>query len=1054
MVPSKWLPSAAATLVFFASTSAWANPQGGQVVGGTATINQVGNTVTVNQASQRAVINWTGFSINNGELTRFNQPGANAAVLNRVLGGNPSAIYGTLSSNGKVFLINPNGILVGPSGIIDTRGGFVGSTLDIPDSGFMSGGDLNFAGQAITTVVNYGTIKSAQGDVALIGFKVENHGSIETPEGKTMLGAGQNILLKAEGADRLYVQSSLETVDDSAETGIDQQGVIKAASAELKAAGNNVYALAVNNEGTVDATGFETVEGRIILTSDGGNISVAGTLRAMQADGDGGEVLIGGEYQGSDPERIANAHNVLVVEDTVIEVKATSANGDGGRAIIWADNATGFFGRIDGRGGSDSGDGAFAEVSGKQYLVYEGFADLTAANGKTGTLLLDPINVEITDAAGEQNNTASGGFVNTLESDGNAPTRISTNTVETALAGADVKISTNAGGAGADAGDITVSSAINWSSNNALIFDADNSITINASITSSSGGNLNLFDSDSSTRGSGNVTTAAGAALTANEIAVATAGNVSFGGALSTPLLRIHALGVGGSFTANNTSNTITQLALASGTQMTGDVSIFDSAGGLNVRSSSLNTTGSVTLRTVGDLSINDGHSITAGGNIILEASGGTFTASNPVTLTAPRYLIYASSLNQGNLSPTSSKANYSNDPLGSGNVFYQPCTTDCATGTTEEDAFGTDSSSDQENAKNNNSVRPKLVMFNFLGDTNDSDEEEESKKEEKKTETLEEINEIILTDGEEFDPDIVINTDDPNKESELEDVQIGSYEIPGVPSDDHLGFRAPTGSEGFLDDMADGAFASWVKDNPGGTRSQFDGLLDNGDQAIQGAIISQAMLTWVSLKGLPDEVLSPEQIAFKQGLAKFISVKKKEMAAAAKKEYEKIVAKGQSNLGGMFRKSFPDVVSIISDQMVTKDPIYSAKLAGILTGTVGSTVIAGAGATGIAISAISANATATGGLLIQGGTTAAGGGAAAGSGAGAGIGASAAAGPAAIIAAAVVVGIYGAVNLEKDNANQVAYETLQTQARAPTDLAAMDASEMGSWIAMMMVAP
>src|SRR5438045_1623979 len=89
----------------FVSGNAHANPLGGIVVGGSAAIAGQGTPVlTINQASDRAIINWNSFSIGAGELTRFIQPGANSAVLNRVISGNPSAIYGTIQANGQVFL--------------------------------------------------------------------------------------------------------------------------------------------------------------------------------------------------------------------------------------------------------------------------------------------------------------------------------------------------------------------------------------------------------------------------------------------------------------------------------------------------------------------------------------------------------------------------------------------------------------------------------------------------------------------------------------------------------------------------------------------------------------------------------------------------------------------------------------------------------------------------------------------------------------------------------------------------------------------------------------
>ena len=106
-------------LLAFSNTTAMANPMGGSVVAGQATINSSGSTLTVNQSTQRAVINWQDFSINSGELTQFNLPNSASAVLNRVTGGNPSSLLGSLQSNGQVFLINPNGIVFGQNATID-----------------------------------------------------------------------------------------------------------------------------------------------------------------------------------------------------------------------------------------------------------------------------------------------------------------------------------------------------------------------------------------------------------------------------------------------------------------------------------------------------------------------------------------------------------------------------------------------------------------------------------------------------------------------------------------------------------------------------------------------------------------------------------------------------------------------------------------------------------------------------------------------------------------------------------------------------------------------
>src|SRR5215471_7171305 len=135
---------------------ALANPLGGTVVGGGATINGQGSaSVTVNQSTERAIINWNTFNIGAGETTRFNQPDASAVVLNRVTGGlGPSQIFGTLSANGNVFVINRDGILFGPSAVINT-GGFLATTSDIKNSDFMAGRyNFNIPGRPDASIVN------------------------------------------------------------------------------------------------------------------------------------------------------------------------------------------------------------------------------------------------------------------------------------------------------------------------------------------------------------------------------------------------------------------------------------------------------------------------------------------------------------------------------------------------------------------------------------------------------------------------------------------------------------------------------------------------------------------------------------------------------------------------------------------------------------------------------------------------------------------------------------------------------------------------------------
>ena len=128
--------AATAVCLFGGVTCSLANPTGPSVVAGLAEIEAQGAQLNITN-TPGTIIDWNGFSIDTGEITRFIQQSASSAVLNRVTGGNISEILGDLQSNGRVFLINPNGLIVGEDAVIDTAG-FVGSTLNISNDDFIN----------------------------------------------------------------------------------------------------------------------------------------------------------------------------------------------------------------------------------------------------------------------------------------------------------------------------------------------------------------------------------------------------------------------------------------------------------------------------------------------------------------------------------------------------------------------------------------------------------------------------------------------------------------------------------------------------------------------------------------------------------------------------------------------------------------------------------------------------------------------------------------------------------------------------------------------------
>ena len=275
-------------LMMFSFDAVHAAPVGGTVAAGSAVIDSSGARTTITQTTPSAVINWQGFGIAAGESVRFQQPGSSSVALNRVVGPDPSAIFGSLSANGKVFLVNPSGVLFGPGASVNV-GGLVASTLDITDGDFM-GGRYSFNGSGRGTVVNHGTITADGGYVALLGTDVSNQGVISARLGSVALAAGQSITLDVLGDNLLNVTVDRAALDAVVRNG----GLLRADGGQVlltaQAAGS-LLSSAVNNTGVIQAQTISSHKGVIRLLGNmaNGSVDVAGTLDASAPHGgDGG----------------------------------------------------------------------------------------------------------------------------------------------------------------------------------------------------------------------------------------------------------------------------------------------------------------------------------------------------------------------------------------------------------------------------------------------------------------------------------------------------------------------------------------------------------------------------------------------------------------------------------------------------------------------------------------------------------------------------------------------------------------------------------------------
>lgn len=624
-------------------------PTNGQVVSGTGSISQSGSNMQVTQGSQRLVTHWDTFNIGPAARVQFVQPSASSVALNRVLSGDPSRIYGQLSANGQVFLVNPAGVLFGAGARVNV-GGLVASTLDISNDDFQNG-RRRFTGNSKASVVNEGQIEAARGGtVALLGAQVRNTGRITAPMGSIALAAAPAVTLDLHGDGLLSVQLEGAT----AEALVANAGALRADGGlvVLAARGLDPMATVVNNTGTVHATTLSNRNGVIRLEGgDAGVVRSSGLLDAsgrgtgetggtvtvlgdkvglfdsarvdVSGDQGGGTILVGGNWQGSGSEQRASAS--YVAADARLEADAIGT-GDGGKVVVWSDGATRFGGTISARGAGAQGRGGMAEVSGKSFLDFTGFADLGAASGLVGSLLLDPTNITISTGgntavlAGEEF-TGSG-----------ASAVLNVTTLQNQLANSNVTVSTAS--AGGSVGDITVANSVTYSGAAArtLTLRADRDITLNSNVAiTATTGPLNVvLNSGAAAAGNaGSVTLASGAKVVTN------GGDITIGGG---PGAASAATGGGGTTNGfrmqGGGSSEATGALLSAGTGNIVIRAVSPTASGVTLQSSGFSTitttSGSITIVSTGGT---NGINVTTGTNTIRTTSGnitltGTATGS------------------------------------------------------------------------------------------------------------------------------------------------------------------------------------------------------------------------------------------------------------------------------------------------------------------------------------------------------------------------------------------------------------------------------------------
>jgi filamentous hemagglutinin family protein len=312
------------------SAPATANPQGGVIGAGAAMIQGQGTPVVqVTQVSDRAVIDWKSFNIAPGETTRFTQPSASSAILNRIHDQNPSQILGSLTANGQVALVNPNGMVFGKGSKVNV-GSLIATTADIKSGDFMAGRmDFALPGKPNGSVVNAGRITAKDaGLVGLVAPNVANDGTITARLGKVALASGNTMTMDLYG-DGLV---SAAVSGDVASQLVENSGQIAAQGGTVAltaAAAREVVDSLIVNTGVIDATALGVHQGTIMLSAEGSN-AIAGNVAAEKGTKQGSStVLVRGVLDASGRNPGERGGKITVTGDNVALLDGTLIDASG-----------------------------------------------------------------------------------------------------------------------------------------------------------------------------------------------------------------------------------------------------------------------------------------------------------------------------------------------------------------------------------------------------------------------------------------------------------------------------------------------------------------------------------------------------------------------------------------------------------------------------------------------------------------------------------------------------------------------------------------------------
>ncbi len=377
-------------------------PSGENIISGDISVSSSQNSMTITQSSEQSIIEWTSFDIGAQNSVTFNQPSVNASALNRVVSGNPTTLAGVLNANGKVFVVNENGVYFTPTATINAHS-FAASTLALSNDDFLNNRFLFKADNVnniFSSIIHKGSITTLDGGfTALLGGAINNEGTINANLGKIGIGAGKEITLDLSGDKFLQVSipfsEAITLLDHNAEelnTIINHAGTSTANRIDIDVgAAKNVVQRAVNIPGNLVATTASQQNG-VITLGGAGDIVVAGNLTAKE----GGNINVEGDFLSFGGE----------VDVSGTNAGAINLNSSGEIALGATLNAS-----------STSNDGGDINIK-SQYKIVQSYSSEINSSGNTngGNILLSAPNIMSSgsvSAKGDQ----QGGYID-IESEG------------------------------------------------------------------------------------------------------------------------------------------------------------------------------------------------------------------------------------------------------------------------------------------------------------------------------------------------------------------------------------------------------------------------------------------------------------------------------------------------------------------------------------------------------------------------------------------------------------------------------------------------------------